>query len=289
MGGSDVVPDSRPGERRGRVRPGSADMSSPMGGPQHPQQPSVGRGSAGGRHSRYEGAPLVAPPARHGFGITALVLAILGVLVGLVPLTGLLALALGLLAVLFGLLGLGRVRRREATARGPALAGTVLGAVAVALGVWGLVVVVGAAEPLGRDPEGVPPVVEPGESATPEGGTIAARFGDRVTVGGITLVTDPLQDTGQPSSGGPAVCSTVAYENTGGAAAPFTPSDWSIRSAQGVITAPTSTGDDDLLGSGELVPGGRTSGRVCFEGTAAGSTLLYQGSPSDRHQVSFSG
>ncbi len=70
---------------------------------------------------------------------------------------------------------------------------------------------------------------------------------------------------------------------------PFALLDWSIRSAQGVVTAPVATSGDDLLGSGELAPGARTSGRVCFDGTAAGSALLYRGTPADPSQVSFSG
>ena len=279
MGRSDVVPDSGPGDRRGPGATGSADMSGPAA-----QHPAPGGGSGGGRPGPYGSAPVVPPSPRHGYGITALVLAVLGVLVGLVPSAGVPALALGLLAVLFGLLGLGRAHRRGTAHRVPALVGTGLGAVAVALGVWGMVVGPGAAE----QPAGAPPVVGPEEPANPEGGSITARFGDRVTVGDITLVTDPLQDA-EPSGAGPAACSTVAYENTGGAAAPFAPLDWSIRSAQGVVTAPVPTGDDDVLGSGELVPGGRTSGRVCFDGTAAGSALLYRGTPSDPAQVSFSG
>ena len=284
MGGSDVAPDSGPGDRRGQGATGSADMSGPAA-----QHPAAGGGSGGGRHSSYGSAPVVPPSPRNGFGITALVLAVLGVLVGLVPSAGVPALALGLLAVLFGLLGLGRARRRDTAHRGPALAGTGLGAVAVALGVWGLVVVPGAAEQLGPGLEDVPPVVGPGEPANPEGGSITARSGDRVTVGDITLVTEPLQDA-EPSDGaGPAACSTVAYENTGGAAAPFAPLDWSMRSAQGAVTAPVPTGGDDLLGSGDLVPGARTSGRVCFDGTAAGSALLYRGTPADPARVSFSG
>jgi hypothetical protein len=280
MGGSDVVPDSGPGDRRGQGAAGSADMSGPAA-----QHPTAGGGSGGGRHGRYESAPVVPPSPRNVFAITALVLAVLGVLVGLVPSAGVPALALGLLAVLFGLLGLDRVRRRGTAHRGPALAGAGLGAVAVALGVWGLVAVPGAAE----QPAEVPPVVGPAEPANPEGGSITARSGDRVTVGDITLVTEPLQDAEPPDGAGPAACSTVAYENTGGAAAPFAPLDWSMRSAQGVITAPVPTGGDGLLGSGDLVPGARTSGRVCFDGTAAGSALLYRGTPSDPSQVSFSG
>jgi hypothetical protein len=80
------------------------------------------------------------PEPRNGFGITALVLAIIGLVFGLVPLTGLIALILGALAVLFGLLGLGRVRRGRATNRGMSIVGTVLGVAALALGIWGMVV-----------------------------------------------------------------------------------------------------------------------------------------------------
>ena len=77
------------------------------------------------------------PPApRNGFGITALALALIGLVFGLVPFTGFLALILGILAVLFGLLGWSRTRKGIATS-GMAGTGTVLGVGAAALGIWG--------------------------------------------------------------------------------------------------------------------------------------------------------
>ncbi len=85
---------------------------------------------------------------RNGFGVTALVLAIVGVVFGLVPLTGFIALILGLLSVLFGLLGFGRVRKRLATNKIMTLAGTGLGVVAVALGIWGMTIFFGAVDEL---------------------------------------------------------------------------------------------------------------------------------------------
>jgi hypothetical protein len=73
-------------------------------------------------------------PPRQGFAVASLVLGIVGAVFGLVPLTALIALACGILAVVFGALGL---KQR----RGMALAGLILGVVAVALAIWGLVVI----------------------------------------------------------------------------------------------------------------------------------------------------
>ncbi len=94
----------------------------------------------------------VAPVApRNGFGITALVLALVGLVFGLVPFTGFIALILGMLAVLFGLLGWARARRGEATNRKMAVIATVLGAGAGALGIWGMTILFGAVDQLGED------------------------------------------------------------------------------------------------------------------------------------------
>ncbi|MGH3985715.1 MAG: hypothetical protein ACRDTZ_00150 [Pseudonocardiaceae bacterium] len=90
-------------------------------------------------------------PVRNGYGITALALAIPGLVFGLVPLTGFLALILGALAALFGLLGWGRVKRHEATNRAMTVTGTTLGALAVILGIWGISVTAGAVDQFGRD------------------------------------------------------------------------------------------------------------------------------------------
>jgi hypothetical protein len=55
------------------------------------------------------------PTRRNGFGITALALSLIGLLLCLMPITGFLGFILGLLAVLFGALALGRVRRGQAS------------------------------------------------------------------------------------------------------------------------------------------------------------------------------
>jgi 4-hydroxybenzoate polyprenyltransferase len=76
---------------------------------------------------------------RNSFGITALVLALVGLVSGLS--TGFLALPLGALAVLFGLLGWARIRRNEATNRKVTVLGMVLGVGAMAIGIWGITLV----------------------------------------------------------------------------------------------------------------------------------------------------
>ncbi|MEU6299594.1 DUF4190 domain-containing protein [Streptomyces erythrochromogenes] len=70
-------------------------------------------------------------PPSNGFGITALVLGILAV-VGCI--TSFVAVALGIGAVVFGALGKGKANRGEADNGGMALAGIILGAIGIALG-----------------------------------------------------------------------------------------------------------------------------------------------------------
>ena len=83
------------------------------------------------------GWPAASRP-RNGMGTAALVLGIVGFLLAILVVGGL----LGLLAVIFGFVGLSRVRRGEATNRGSAIAGIVLGAIAVVLA--GILVAAGA-------------------------------------------------------------------------------------------------------------------------------------------------
>jgi hypothetical protein len=91
------------------------------------------------------GAPM--PPARNGFGTWSLVLGLLSLfcLFVLVVPAG--------LAVVFGVIGRGRVKRREATNGGVALAGVITGSVALVAGValWGFVLAHGDAVQRFRD------------------------------------------------------------------------------------------------------------------------------------------
>ena len=80
------------------------------------------------------GAPLPATGVRNGMGTAALVLG----LVAIVPCSWMVLIP-AVLAIVFGFVGRGRVKRGEATNRGAATTGIVLGAVSLLLGVvvWG--------------------------------------------------------------------------------------------------------------------------------------------------------
>lgn len=119
-----------------RDRPGYRDeddvRTNPYGVP-------VDRGAYGTEpvdRGAYGTEPVVAPGGypvgvRNGAGTAALVFGILGLLTAVFLVGG----VLGLVAVIAGAVGLGRVNRREATNRGSAMAGVVLGLVAIAISV----------------------------------------------------------------------------------------------------------------------------------------------------------
>lgn len=83
----------------------------------------------------------ITPPVmyRNGFGITALCLAIPGLLFGLAPITGFLGVILGVLGLIFGILGIARVCRGVANNKWMAWISTALAAAATALGIFAMV------------------------------------------------------------------------------------------------------------------------------------------------------
>ncbi|MCC5033017.1 DUF4352 domain-containing protein [Streptomyces sp. WAC 00631] len=83
------------------------------------------------------GAPVPphALPPRNGLGTAALILGIIGVVMGVIPFMFWLGGILGIIALILGLSGRGKAKRGEATNKGTATAGAVLGPVAVVLSV----------------------------------------------------------------------------------------------------------------------------------------------------------
>jgi len=94
----------------------------------------------------YQGPPPhQGPPGRratNGLAIAALVCGIIGVVAGLIPFLFFLAFILGVLALVFGLVGRGTAKRREGAGSKQAIAGAILGGVAVILGIVGVVILV---------------------------------------------------------------------------------------------------------------------------------------------------
>ncbi len=102
---------------------------TPAGSPQPPQeQGGPGYGGSSGGGPGYGGAGAPAPAyggpggyasaqagPRNGFGLTALITGIVGLLFGVLPFTFYLGIILGIVAVVFALLGRRRAKRGEAT------------------------------------------------------------------------------------------------------------------------------------------------------------------------------
>jgi hypothetical protein len=72
------------------------------------------------------------PKPHRGLAIAAFVLSVVGAIFGLIPLTCVIAIICGVLALIFGLVS---------RAHGMGRAGIVIGAIALALGIWGAVIV----------------------------------------------------------------------------------------------------------------------------------------------------
>ncbi|MEV0375961.1 DUF4190 domain-containing protein [Streptomyces sp. NPDC050636] len=80
--------------------------------------------------------------ANNGLGVASLTTGIIGIVLGFVPFLFWLSGILGALALIFGLIGHSRARKGLATNKGMALAGTILGGLAVLLAIVGLVLTV---------------------------------------------------------------------------------------------------------------------------------------------------
>ncbi|AEW99175.1 DUF4190 domain-containing protein [Streptantibioticus cattleyicolor] len=87
----------------------------------------------------YPGPLLPLTQPRNGLGVAALVVGIVGVFIGFVPFLFWFSGVLGVLGLVFGLVGVGRARNGTATNKGVAVAGSILGGVAVVMAIAGVV------------------------------------------------------------------------------------------------------------------------------------------------------
>ncbi|MGV0837023.1 DUF4190 domain-containing protein [Mycolicibacterium thermoresistibile] len=123
---------------------------SPYGQPQYGQpqygQPQYGQQQPGGYpapppppYGGYPGYPTAPAAPQNGFGIAALVVAIVSLLFFWTVIGGVIG---GVVAIILGVLARGRVKRGEATNGGVAIAGIVLGALAVVVGLASIAIYV---------------------------------------------------------------------------------------------------------------------------------------------------
>ena len=99
----------------------------------------------------------------------------------------------------------------------------------------------------------------PGQQA---GDVLAAPTG-AADVGGVQVALGPAV-VAPGLVGQMLLCVPLSVDNTRTSAVPAGAVTWSMRSPTGVVDHPASMGDNQLLSAGDVVPGDRVSGRLCF-------------------------
>jgi hypothetical protein len=214
----------------------------------------------------YEPAPQPShrrPEPRNGLGLAAAIIGPIGVLFGLVPLTGFVAVICGLVAVPLALAGRSRYKKRLATNGRTAVAGLVSGVVALALGVWGIVIVFQATNELVSTLEG-PSVASTGPvggggGATGQASTGVAAFGQRVTYddGVAVEVTPPQAFTPSRYAFGNERDRAVSFEVT-----VINGSDQPLDTVTAIVRATHAGRDAPLIFDSEKGMGGAPQGTV---------------------------
>lgn len=169
----------------------------------------------------------VAP--RNGFGVTALVLGIVGTVFSWVPVLGLI---LAVLAVVFGALGYSRACKGQATNSGTAIAGLVLGVIAFVIQIVVFAAVGSAANQVNKDLHTLP-VPFPPSAAAParpvQSGPLSS-FGDGTYVVGKEVVPSSYKTMGSTINGLP--CYWARLKDTSG--------DFNAIIANGATTGQTT-------------------------------------------------
>jgi len=150
---------------------------------------------------------------RNGFGTTALVLGILGLLFSLIPFVGVIAWPLVILGLVFGVLGIVRVSRGKANNRGVAISGTVLSALGLLVCILYASAFASVASDISTAAPAAPAVTAPAADEAPAAAAapVEAGAGDVITyevsgtggAGSITYMKD--ENFGQEQANGVAL------------------------------------------------------------------------------------
>lgn len=213
----------------------------------------------------------VAQSPRNGLGTTALVLGIVGLIIALIPIIFGLGGFLGLLAFIFGLVGWSRARKGGATNKGVALAGTILGFIAIVAAVVNFVITIAFVGAVATSVDQAVSATKstPGPSST----CSTVQYPDQqsldtcsdatgtVDLGGVKVSASPLRRS-TDSLGSSQICDDVTLVNTTSATIDYSVSDFKLQPPSGAIVDSKFFGG--TFGSGVLITGGTKSGQVCF-------------------------
>lgn len=113
-----------------------------------------------------------------------------------------------------------------------------------------------------------PPAIEyPGK----KDGDKAVKAGESIKLSGWTTTATPLKAI-EKAYIGKFLCTTVTMANRDTETQDWNMLSWKLQTPNGAVLDSSFTGDDkDLdIGGGGLAPGGKVSGRVCFDDKKAG-------------------
>jgi len=218
-------------------------------------------------HPHYAGP---APEPRNGLAVAALVLGLVGLVMCLTGLTAWLGILLGLIGTPLALVGFGRVRRGRAS-KGLTISGLVAAPLAIVFGIASTVATLNALDEAFSGPTATSVGAPTGETPTaaaaaPEAdGPHTVAAGTTVDVEGLQVTASALE--ARNDYGKRLLCTQVTYVNGRGEAASRNPFDWTLQDPNGAATSNWISTGGDPLRSGDLAPGGRASGDVCFEDT----------------------
>ncbi|WP_175407155.1 DUF4190 domain-containing protein [Streptomyces sp. TRM64462] len=249
--------------------------------------------------------------ARNGLGIAALVLGIIGTVSGLIPLFFWLAGILGLIALILGLVGRGRAKRGEATNKGVALTGTLLGLAALILSVVGAVITYKAvdeavteinkelsktapsqaapSQAAGDKNDGTGTSATPGATEIPKlleaDDTLVYDDNLEITVSGVTPF-EPSDIAAGHTEGNKAYKVTVVIENKSKEKFDTALFTMDGRAGKDGVTAEEiydeGTGDGF---SGAIAPGKKATAVFAFDAPADAKTLTVEVSPGLEHEA----
>lgn len=220
---------------------------------------------------------------KNGFGIAALVLGIVGIVLGLIPAVGIvLAILLGLIGIVFGILGFLRANKGIATNKVMAIVGTVLSVLAIVVGIISLILSIAfvssvndAIEESQNDPvtgSTAPASDQAAPSEAADQGQfpgqmekdVVGEAGTELTVGDVAITAGPL--TPASDDLGQYYCTDITATNNGSETlTSFGTFSFKVQNPSGSATDSTFSTIDGQLQSSDLAPGGQTSGKVCFD------------------------
>lgn len=96
---------------------------------------------------------------------------------------------------------------------------------------------------------------------------VVGQAGEDLTLGDLTVSSSALIEG--DATFGPTLCTTAVLNNGSSDTIDFNLFDWKLQSPAGAILNSGIGGSDNIINSGQLAPGGTTTGDICFDADTA--------------------